>query len=178
MSKLHWDVAVLKERLWTEFRKYVAIFVYLSVFFSVFRLYTQLILTSYGVDYYVFGLSLLKSLVLAKVVLTAEMLQLGERFQGRPLIIPTLYKAVVFSIFALAYEVAEHLGLGALRGKGPAAVLAEIQEHGWRNLAGMTLVVFVSFIPFFAFRETERVFGEGKLLELFFRHGPDTPVEK
>lgn len=39
-------------------------------------------------------------------------------------------------------------------------------------LAGL-LVLFVAFIPFFAFKELERVLGENKIGALFFRRRTD-----
>jgi len=75
---------------------------------------------------------------------------------------------VIFSAFALAFEIVEHVILGWFHGKSPAAVFAEISEKGWPHLAAMTMVVFFAFLPFFAFRELGRVLGEGKIKELFF----------
>jgi hypothetical protein len=37
----------------------------------------------------------------------------------------------------------------------------------------MTLLIFVAFLPFFAFRELEGVLGEGKLRALFFEPRPE-----
>lgn len=143
------------------------IFAYLASFFLVFRFYTRLVLSEYQVNYFEYGLTLLKALALAKIILTAEALRFGERFRERPLIIPTLYATLVFTAFALVFEVLEHLIIGLFRGKGPAEVFSELLERGWPHLAGMTLVVFIAFLPFFAFRETERALGEGKLKDLF-----------
>jgi hypothetical protein len=158
-----------KQKLAHELRQLVAIFLYLAGFFMVFKLYTRLVLEEYQINYFAYGLTLLKSLALAKIILTGEALRLGERSRARPLILSTLYSAVVFSAFALAFEILEHLVLGWLRGKGPAAVFGEILGHGWPHLVAMTMVVFVAVLPFFAFRETERALGEGKLHDLFFK---------
>jgi len=38
----------------------------------------------------------LEALVLAKVILIGDVLRLGRRFEDKPLIVPTLYKTVVF----------------------------------------------------------------------------------
>jgi hypothetical protein len=160
-----------KQKVVHELRQLVAIFVYLSVFFLGFRLYTRLILAEYRINYFEYGLSLLKSLALAKVILTGEALHLGERYRDRPLILPTFYKAVVFSTFALAFEVLEHVILGRVRGKDPAEVLAELLDQGWAYLVAMMVVVFVAFLPFFAFRETERALGENTLRDLFLKRG-------
>jgi hypothetical protein len=158
-----------KQKLVHELRKLAANFRYLATFFTVFRLYTRLVLEEYQINYFHYGLTLLKSLALAKIILTGEALRLGETSRPRPLIVLTVYYAVVFSAFALAFEILEHLILGWFRGKGPASVLAEILDKGRPHLLAMTLVVFVAFLPFFAFRETARALGEGKLHDLFFR---------
>lgn len=166
----------LKERLVEEVRRLMAIAAYLTVFFLVFRLYTSLILEELHINYFAYGLTVVKALVLAKIILAGDVLGIGAKVRDRPLIVPTLYNTVVFALFALVSEIAEHLILGAvLHRQGPAAVFAEILAKGWANLAGMTLVVFVAFIPFFAFREVERVLGEGTLFQLFFtRDRPKT----
>jgi hypothetical protein len=161
----------MKQKVVHEIRRLVMIFAYLAIFFLVFRFYTHLVLSEYQIDYFEYGLTILKALALAKVILTAEALRLGERFRDRPLIIPTFYATLVFSAFALAFEILEHIIIGLFHGKSPAEVFTELLDKGWPHLAGMTLVVFVAFLPFFAFRETERVLGEGKLKDLFINRG-------
>ncbi len=167
---------VAKEKLVHELRQLVAISLYLFSFFAVFRLYTKLVLEEYRIDYFHYGLTLLKSVALAKIILTGEALRLGERWRARPLIVLTVYYAVVFSAFAFAFEILEHLALGWFRGKGPADVLGEILEKGWPHLVAMALVVFVAFLPFFAFRELGRALGERKLRDLFFRGAEEKSV--
>ena len=76
------------------------IFSYLAILFLVFKFYTRLVLSEYKIDYFEYGLTLLKALALAKIILTAEALRFGERFRERPLIVPTLYSTVVFCTFA------------------------------------------------------------------------------
>jgi hypothetical protein len=158
-----------KQKLVHELRQLVGISLYLSGFFLVFRLYTKLVLEEYQINYFAYGLTVLKSVALAKVILTGEALRLGEKLIAKPLIVLVFYYAVVFSAFALAFEVLEHIILGWFRGKYPAEVFAEILDKGWPHLLAMAMVVFVAFIPFFAFRETGRALGERKLHDLFFR---------
>ena len=174
MSQSHAENVGFKQKLVHEIRRLVAIFIYLAIFFLVFRFYTRLVLSEYQINYFEYGLTILKALVLAKIVLTAEALRIGERFRDRPLIIPTLYGTVVFCAFVMVFEVFEHLIIGMFRGKGPAEVFTELLEKGWPHLAGMVLVVFVAFLPFFAFRETERALGEGKLKDLFIKRTAKT----
>ncbi len=160
-----------KEKLVHELRQLLVISLYLFVFFAVFRLYTRLVLEEYDINYFQYGLTLLKSVALAKIILTGEALRLGETSRSRPLIVLTVYFAVVFSAFAFAFEILEHIVLGWFRGKGPSAALAEMADKGWPHLLAMAMVVFVAFLPFFAFRETSRALGAGKLRDLFLRGG-------
>jgi hypothetical protein len=159
----------MKQKIVHEIRRLVMIFAYLAIFFLVFRFYTRLVLSEYQINYFEYGLTILKALALAKIILTAEALRLGERFRERPLIIPTLYNTLVFCLFALVFEILEHIIVGLFRGKNPAEVFTELLDNGWPHLAGMTLLVFVAFLPFFAFRETERALGEGMLKDLFIK---------
>jgi hypothetical protein len=159
----------LKHKATHELRKLVAIALYLFGFFCGFKLYTRLILAEYHINYFEYGLTLLKSLALAKIILTGEALRLGERRTQHRLIVLMVYYAVVFSAFALVLEILEHIVLGWFHGKDPAAALEEMRDKGWPHLLAMAMVVFFAFLPFFAFRETGRAIGEGKLHDLFFK---------
>jgi len=173
MNSTHAVKASRKQKIIHELRQLVGIFLYLAVFFVVLRTYTHLILAEHEIIYTAYALTLLKALALAKIILTGETLRLGaRRFGGRPLIIPTLYNTVVFSLFALAFELVEHFVLGWIRGKNFTEVYNELLDKGWPHLVAATLVIFVAFLPFFAFRETERVLGEGKLKDWFIKRPP------
>jgi len=157
----------IKHKLAHELKRLVLISIYLFVFFTVFKLYKILLLDEYHVALVTCGFIVVQSIVLAKIILTADALRLGEKFRERPLIVPTLYQAIVFCAFAWAFHVIEHFVIGTVRGKTPSEVLAEILEKGWPHILASTLVIFVAFLPFFAFRELERVVGVGKMRELF-----------
>jgi hypothetical protein len=160
-----------KQKIIHEIRQLVAIFLYLASFFVVMRTYANLVLLEHQISLVAYGLTILKSLALAKIVLTGETLRLGERFHDRPLIIATIVNTLIFSAFTLTFEIVEHLILGLIHEKSPAEVFGEIAEKGWPHLVGLTLVVFVAFLPFFAFRAVERRLGEGTLKGLFFGAG-------
>lgn len=49
------------------------------------------------------------------------------------------------------------------RGKGLAGGWEEISSHGWDELLARCLITFFAFIPFFAFKEQERLLGGGKI---------------
>lgn len=163
---------VWKERLYREFVKYWINVVYLSVVFGLFAWYRRLILAEYEIKYLKYGVAIIEALVLAKVILIGDMLGLGREFKNKPLIYPTLYNAIVFSLFVGLFAIIERTVEGLLQGKGAMAGLAELRAEGWYELLARCLITFVMFVPFFAFKELAKVLHEeGSLAKLFFRKG-------
>lgn len=157
----------LKQKLIHEMNELLAIFLYLALFFCAFTTYRMLVMKEMGLSYFHYGFALIKALVLAKVILLGKYVRLVKVFDNRPLIIPTFYKVILFSLFALAFEILEHAIGGVLHGKGMTEGFQEIISTGWDELLSRTLVVLSAFVPFFVFGEVGRVLGEGKLSELF-----------
>lgn len=161
-----------KQRAIRELVNYWINFVYLAVVFGLFAWYRRLILAEYDIKYLKYGVAIIEALILAKVILIGDMIGLGREFKNRPLIYPTLYNSVVFSLFVGLFAIIEHTVGGLLRGKGAIAGLTELRAQGWYELLARCLITFVMFVPFFAFKELAKVFGkEGKLGKLFFRKG-------
>lgn len=158
-----------KQKVVRELIDYFINFIYLAVFFGVFTWYRRLILAEYQIAYLNYGVPLIEALILAKVIMLGDILRFHRRLQGRPLIFPTLYNTVVFTVWVLLFIVFEHTVGGLLHGKGVAGGFNEIIDRGKYELLARCMVVFLAFIPFFAIRELGGVLGEGKLLELFFR---------
>lgn len=158
----------LPQRLSHEMKQFVVIFLYLGLLIGAFNTYRWLLMAEYHIGYFVYGYSLIEALVLAKVILVGESLGIGERFADRPLIFPTLYKTMLFALCVLVLGILEHLITGFLHGKGLGGIFQEV-VRGRYEFLGRILIMFVAFIPFFAFRETMRALGEVKLFDLFFR---------
>jgi len=158
-----------KQRVRQEFIQYWINFVYLAVFQGAFAWYRRLILDEYRIGYLNYGTAVIEALILAKVVLIGDALGLSRGHKDKPLIYPTLYKAVVFSGFVGLFAILEHMIGGLLHGKGLAGGLVTFWNEGIYELLARCLVTFFAFIPFFAFRELGTVLGEGKLQNLFFR---------
>jgi hypothetical protein len=161
--------AGLKEKFIREMKEMLAIFLYFALFFCTFTTYRRLVMHELGVSYFHYGFALLKALVLAKVVLLGQYARLSKIFDDRPLIVPTLYKVLVFGLFYLAFDVLEHFIEGVLHKEDLMDVFQKIIGAGRDELLARTLVVLLAFLPFFAFGETGRVLGEGRLRDLFLR---------
>jgi hypothetical protein len=151
-------------------RKFGLVAAFLFLFFAAFNNYQRLILREYHIEYFHYGYSLIQALILGKVVLVGEIFHLGDRFKGKPLIFPTLYKTFSFSILVLAFAVLEHFVEGFIHGQNFAAILQEIAAKG-TDIGAKIIVMFIAFIPMFAIWEISNLFGEGKLFALFFEHG-------
>jgi hypothetical protein len=159
-----------KQKMVREFVAYWINVLYLSIVFGLFAWYRRLILAGYKIEYLNYGVAIIEALVLAKVILIAEVLGLSrDMFKGKPLIYPTLYKSVVFTLFVALFTIAEGTVRGYLRGEGLRGWLIEIQDRGKFEFLAHSLMVFFMFIPFFAFKELARTMEEGKLGRLFFR---------
>jgi hypothetical protein len=91
---------VLKQKIVHETREYLFNAAFLACFFVSLTTYRKLVLAEYQIGYFEYGWALLQALILSKVILIGEALHIGERFQGRPLIVSTLWKSLVFALFA------------------------------------------------------------------------------
>lgn len=166
MTSVEW-----KERIRHELFAYWMTVLYLAIYFGVFTQYRRLILAQYQISYMNYGFALIEALVLAKVILIGDLLRLGRGLENRPLIIPTVFRVFMFTIYVGVFTMIEHTIRGWLRGKGVVGGLEEFFSKGKYELLASSLVVFFTFIPFFAFRELNRVLGKGRIWAAFFRSG-------
>ncbi len=163
----------LKERVHHGLIEYGINVVYLTFVFTAFTEYRRLILAAYDITYTNYWVALIKSLVLGKVIMTLGAFHLGRRIEAKPLIYPTLYKAVVFSLLVGVYTVIEHVIKGLFAGEGLAGGLVDLSGKGSQVLLADGLVLFVALIPFFAVKELGRVLGRERVGTLFFRRSVD-----
>jgi hypothetical protein len=163
--------ASLKERAIEEFKVFWIIAIYLWIFLGSFTIYRRLIIAETGTAYLHYGIAVIEALVIAKVILIGGMFGFTRRFDDRPLIVPVLYKSILFAILVLLFGVVEHLVEGWLRKQGLFGGLREIGELGNYELGARVLMLIVAFVPFFAFGEIGRVLGPHKLAAMFFGKG-------
>jgi hypothetical protein len=160
--------SALKEKAVEELKEFWAIALYLSVMFAAFTWYGRLMLAQSGISYFHYGAAIVKALVLAKVIMVGQALGLARQFERPPLIRSVLFKSVVYGVFFALFTVLEHLIEGLLRHEALGDVLRSLVSAGRDTLLARTIMVMVTFIPFFAFLETDRVMGERKMFRLFF----------
>lgn len=164
-----------KERSWKqkvihESRMYLIYTIFLVLFLSAFATYRRLLLREYDISYIPYGYSLIEALILAKIILLGQVLKIGNKFNDKPLAITSLYKSFVFSLFVLVFMVLEKFVTGFLRDKSFGAIFQELIGNGKDEILAKLLVMFFTFILFFAILEIGRVIGEDKMINLFL-HG-------
>jgi hypothetical protein len=159
----------LRERVHHGLIEYGINVVYLTLVFAAFTEFRRLILAAHGITYTDYWVALIKGLILGKVIMVLGVFRLGRRVEAMPLVYPTFYKAVVFTLLVGVFTVVEFEIKGLWAGGGVARGLVDLSGKGFEELTADSLVVFVAFIPFFAVKELGRVLGEERIRALFFR---------
>ena len=158
-----------KQKLVHELINYWSIVLYVAIFFGVLFNYQSLILSHCQISYTDYGISVIKALIVAKVVLVAETLHLGRGFEDKPLVVPTLYKTFLFTLCVGLFAAVEGLVRGLIGGLGPMGAVDEVMSRFNYEWLARALIVFFSFIPFFMVRQLGRVLGKGTIAGLFFQ---------
>jgi len=163
-----------KSRKWEkilihEMFEYFFNFAFLAFFLIAFAWYRRLILASYHIQYLGYWAPLIEAAVLAKVIMIGDALRMGRAFRNRPLVVPVIYRTVVFSVFVVLFSFLEHVVDALIHGKTAADGIAEITSQGGYIILAWCVVIIAAFLPFFTVKEIERVLGTGKIRWLFFR---------
>ena len=156
----------LKERAVEEGRRFLVMFLYLWAMFALFALHERMVLRELGADLPSQGFAFVNALVLAKVMLIAEDLNLGGWLQDRPLIWPILHESLVFALLFIAVHYLEHIIVGWFHDETISASVPAVGGGGLAGLVCVAVLMAVSLIPFFAFRDINRALGGNRLVEL------------
>lgn len=171
MNEMQKAPAGWKKKVVHELVEYWINFGYLAFFLVAFMWYRRLILAEYQVQYTNYWFPLIEAAVLAKVIMIGDLLRLGRRMENKPLIVSAVFRAVMFSVWVAIFNVLEETVRGLLHGQGITGGFEDILNRGWYELLSRCVVIFAAFIPFFSFKELERVLGQEKLRSLFWRRG-------
>ena len=87
------------------------------------------------------------------------------------MIYSAVYKAFVFGLLVFAFHIVEEAIKHLVHGQRLVAAFREVRID---DLLSRNVIIFCTFIPLFAFREMQRVLGEGQFRALLFR-GREAP---
>jgi hypothetical protein len=153
----------LKQKATHEFEEFVGIFFYLAFFLCAVATYRMLLLHEVHISYFNYGTALINALVIAKIILIGEYAHLGKRYEAKPLLVSSIHKAVLFSLLVFAFHIVEEVIKRLVHGQSIADAFNSVRID---DLLARSLIIFCTFIPFFAFREFNRVLGEDKFRDL------------
>lgn len=163
----------LKERAKDQIRNFALMFVYLWVMFGMMTLHESIVLAQHNIDYRFHGLAVINALVFAKVLLVAEDLRLGHRFDDAPLAYSILVKSFLFGVALICFHILERVLIGMWDGKPVAQSISEVGANKLPGIVSLGIISTVALVPFFILREISRVMGPDKFWSLFFqRRGP------
>ncbi len=158
-----------REKLLAEFKVYLVDALYLFFLLGTFAMYRRLILAEYQISYLHYGITLVEALVLAKILFLGRLMHIDRGFGNNPLIFPTLWKSIVFSLLVGGFAIVEAVIRGLIDGQGATNSLSEFGGAGKFALIGKCVVTFFALIPFFGLKEIGQALGAGKLAEMFLR---------
>jgi hypothetical protein len=162
----------LTQKVRDEVLEYAFNVAYLTLVFAAFTQYRRFLLAEYSITYTNYWLALIGALILGKVIMIGSAFRLGRWLEQKPLIVPTIYKTVLFCGFVVVFRVVEYAIKGLLHGDTLVAALGEFfAQKGLDEVLANGVVVLVALMPFFAVKELSRVVGRERMAVLFFRNG-------
>ena len=158
----------LKQIAYQQLKEFLMIAIYLWVVFSLLVMFKSVVLAEHHIPFAYHGFAIINALALAKVMLAAKDLHLGEQFDEAPLIFPTLLKSALFTVVLACFKILEEVAIGFYHGQPFHESIADLGGT-WKAILAFTLLLFAVLIPFVGYGELQRVLGEGTLGQIFFR---------
>ena len=156
----------VKEKIKREIREWIVMFLYLWVTFGLFALHQSIMMAEQHQAYRMQGFAIINALILSKVMLIAENLQLAHgRQDSRPIVV-ILVRSLAFALLFIAFHVLEGVIVGVAHGKTLSESVPAMAGGHLEGIIWLGIIVSVSLVPFFAFREVSRDLGEDRLLRL------------
>jgi hypothetical protein len=159
----------LSQRLRHELTEYLIISGYLYVCFGSVIFYKAAILRGEGIEFTsLFGLALVKALVLGKFILVLQAFGIDERGSRADALLTGILKtSFLFVVFLIALSVIEEITVGYFHGKAGRAVLREMAGGTLTEAFAVGALMLLILIPYFALRGAASRLGDGALWKLF-----------
>ena len=154
-----------------EVRRFLVLFFYLWVLLGLFVLNQTIVSREQGVAFAFHGFAVVNALVLAKVMLVFENLEVARWLKRQPVALTILFEAVVCTVLLLGFHIIEAVAIGFYHGSSMATSMPSFGGGGVFGLLIVALIAFVSLLPFFAFKNVTRVVGWERMKEILF-HSP------
>ena len=158
-----------------EFLQVLPTTIFFLCAFNIVAFTTELILEQNQIQGSSHAVATVLALVIGKVVLVVNKLPLLQRFNGKPLIYPILFKSTIFTVFVTIVRLLEHWVPALIKTGGPGSATEFIIDHiVWRYFAVGEIWIFVCFIVYITAVEVFSLFGFNarQLMKAFFHEHP------
>jgi len=168
------SIARVKE----EARKLLVVAVFFSVGFSIIILHNRLLTRGSGIEIAGFARALVGGLLVAKVLLTVDLLPFVDAFPHKPLVHNIGWKSSLYIAASVVFLYMEPFVKSVVKGGG----LSLSHSRAWQELMlprtwAALIWLAVLMVIFVMMRELNRVVGEDKLKHMFFGHRGKTSDE-
>lgn len=161
--------AAIAERAETEAKELFFLTLYLFIVFGALVFLKSAIMEADGVHWGYWGFAAIKAILIAKFILIGRALHIGEGMRTRPLIWQTLHKAIAFTIFVAILSVIEDAVIGmGVHGKTFSQSIADLGGGTVKQMIATEFIVFLVFVPLFAFGALSEVMEDKALVRTFF----------
>ena len=123
----------LPARILEETKRLFWIALYFWLLIGLFIVFKALVLGEAQHIFYHQGFAIITALVLAKVVLLAELAHVADNFKDRPLVYPVVFKSAVFCVILMVFYAGEETLVGIRHGNTAVASLPGFGGDGWRG---------------------------------------------
>lgn len=152
-----------------EFLELLPVVIFFMIGFNLIAFTKHLVLAQAGIVYEGLATATVGALVVAKVVLVANLLPTMQRYRGRPLYRPILYRTVLYSLCVLVFQLLEMLVGNAIHQGGLIGGLEAAQaEFVWAHFTYIQIWVFVLFLVYVTSVELSDEIGKDALRTVLF----------
>ena len=159
----------LGQRIKKEVREVLPPTLFFLIAFHILTLFRSLMLRQHGIEISAVAGATVAALVVAKVVLLADLLPFVNRFPEKPLIYSVVRKTAIYVLAALVVHYLEHLVPLWWRARDLAAANRQLlNEIVWPHFWAIQLWLLVLLFVYCAVRELVRALGADKVRRMYF----------
>jgi hypothetical protein len=157
-----------------EFLEAIPPFVYFFIAFHLVAVIRSLMQQEYGIQAGTVMNATIGALIVAKVVLLADLLPVVNRFPEKPLVYNIVWKTLIYQAAAIAVAYLERLWdawreVGSFAAANAHMLEAVIWPHFW----AVQILMLVLFLQYCTLREFARAVGSRRMRALFLGPLPD-----
>jgi hypothetical protein len=157
-------------RWWIEeLKRGLVLFLYLWTLLALFVLNEDVANRQTGHPFMFQGFALVNALILTKVMLVSEQLDLARRLSAWPRIWVILCESLFCTVLFLFVHTLERIVIGLIHGQSLSASMPSFGGGGVTGMLIVGLIFFVSLLPFFTFKNVARVIGVDRVLAILFK---------